>query len=88
MRPCEPLGLVRKLACIRSQEWRTRSCGRMGRPKIYEEKRITTAVRIPEGLHAELKAAARDRALGMNALAVLAMQDYLRRLVRVEELVR
>ena len=59
---------------------------RMPRPKIHHEERVTTALRVPKPLHERLKEAAANRQVGVNLLAVTAIEDYLSRLIPVEEL--
>jgi hypothetical protein len=48
----------------------------MSRPKVYEEHRVTTAVRLPEGLHSWLKATALERDVSVTYLVVRAVEDY------------
>jgi hypothetical protein len=48
----------------------------MSRPKVYDERRITTAVRLPESLHGWLKSAARERDVSVTYLVVRALEDY------------
>ena len=48
----------------------------MSRPKVYDEPRITTAVRLPESLHGWLKSAARERDVSVTYLVVRALEDY------------
>lgn len=60
----------------------------MARPKLYDEARVTTAIRLPESLHDRLKAAADDREVSVNYLVVRALDDYLSRLVPADEAVR
>jgi predicted DNA-binding ribbon-helix-helix protein len=48
----------------------------MSRPKVYEEHRVTTAVRLPESLHDWLKATARERDVSVTYLVVRAIDDY------------
>ena len=52
----------------------------MGRPKIYDEPRIATAVRLPTSLRDELHEAAAARDVSANLLVTRAVADYLRRL--------
>ena len=52
----------------------------MSRPKIYEENRITTAVRLPESLHGWLKTTARERDVSVTYLVVRALEDYRERI--------
>lgn len=57
-----------------------------GRTRTHEP-RVTTALRLTPELHQRLHAAARDRGISANDLAVLALRDYLRRLIPLDELV-
>ncbi len=52
----------------------------MGRPRISDERRIATAVRIPESLHRQLRLAASDRDVSANLLVTQALTEYLQRL--------
>jgi hypothetical protein len=52
----------------------------MGRPRIYEEPRVATAIRLPASLRDELQAAALERDVSVNFLVTRAVFDYLRRL--------
>lgn len=56
----------------------------MGRPRLYEERRIATAVRLPASLHEELKKAASCRDVSVNFLVSRAVADYLQRLPSAE----
>ena len=47
--------------------------------------RTTTAIRFPEELHERLKQAAEERDLSINFLVVKAVEDFLDRLLPVEE---
>jgi predicted HicB family RNase H-like nuclease len=58
----------------------------MARPKVHQGDRITTAVRIPRELHDRLRQAADDRQVSVNLLLVKALEDYLGRLIPLEEL--
>lgn len=58
----------------------------MPRPKIHHEERVTTALRVPKALHERLKNAAEERQVALNLLAVKALEDYLDRLIPVEDL--
>lgn len=49
------------------------------------ERRRTTAIRLPEELHESLRQAAEDRDLSMNHLVVKAVQDFLPRLIPLDE---
>jgi hypothetical protein len=57
----------------------------MARPRIYDERRITTAVRIPERIHGRLREAAEERDVSVNLLVTRALDEYLERLRPVEE---
>ncbi|HPU38111.1 MAG TPA: toxin-antitoxin system HicB family antitoxin [Microthrixaceae bacterium] len=52
----------------------------MGRPRISTERRIATAVRLPESLHRRLQVAASDRDVSANLLITKAVDEYLDRL--------
>lgn len=58
----------------------------MARPKVHKEKRVTTAIRVPESLHAQLSRAAEERDLSVNYLVVRAIEDFLERLIPADEL--
>jgi predicted HicB family RNase H-like nuclease len=58
----------------------------MARPKVYNGKRVTTAVRVPEGLHGRLAEAAAEREISVNFLVVKAVEDYLDRLIPADQL--
>lgn len=60
----------------------------MPRPKIYDETRVTTAIRLPESLHERLRSAADEREVSVNYLVVRALDDYLSRLLPVDVAVR
>lgn len=49
----------------------------MGRPKKYLERRVTTAVRLPESLHRQLQEVADERDTSINHLITKAAQTYL-----------
>lgn len=51
----------------------------MPRPKIYEEPRVATAVRIPTSLHNELKRIATSREVSVNFLVIRAVSDLVSR---------
>lgn len=59
-----------------------------GRPRQYEDDRVTKAVRISPDLDLRLKAAARERGVSVNLLMNAALDDYLGRLVPVEQLLQ
>jgi hypothetical protein len=50
----------------------------VGRPRIYDEPRIATAIRLPASLRDELQAAAAERDVSVNFLVTRAVTDYLR----------
>jgi predicted transcriptional regulator len=52
----------------------------MGRPKIYDEPRIATAIRLPTSLRDELLKVATARDVSVTFLVTRAVSDYLRRL--------
>ncbi|MBV6508098.1 MAG: hypothetical protein JJLCMIEE_01158 [Acidimicrobiales bacterium] len=52
----------------------------MGRPKVCGERRIATAVRLPESIHRRLQLAASDRDVSANLLITKAVDEYLERL--------
>ena len=52
----------------------------MGRPRIYDEPRVATAIRLPASLREELYAAATERDVSVNFLVTRAISDYLGRL--------
>ncbi len=60
----------------------------MARPREYEEDRITKAVRLPPQLDTRLKAVARERGIAVNTIIVAAVENYLDRLVPLEDLLR
>ena len=45
-----------------------------------------TALRVPRTLHEQLDQAAEERRVAVNLLAVKALEDYLNRLIPVEDL--
>lgn len=52
----------------------------MGRPRIYDEPRVATAIRLPTSLRDELLTAATERDVSVNLLVTRAVSDYLRRI--------
>jgi hypothetical protein len=52
----------------------------VGRPRIYEEPRVATAIRLPISLRDELQAVASERDVSVNLLVTRAVLDYLGRL--------
>lgn len=47
----------------------------MGRPRIYEEPRAATAIRLPASLRDELQAAVVERDVSVNFLVTRAVVD-------------
>lgn len=58
----------------------------MSRPRAFEEKRIATAVRLPESVHRRLHQAATERDVSANLLVTRAVSDYLDRLPTTTEI--
>ena len=58
----------------------------VGRPKRHHEPRVATAVRLPVAVHERLRAAADERQVSVNLLVEKAIDDYLARLVPLDEL--
>lgn len=52
----------------------------MGRPRFYDEPRVTTAIRLQASLHNDLPTAAVTRDVSANFLVTRAVSDYLRTL--------
>jgi len=52
----------------------------VGRPRVYDEARVATAVRFPVSLRDELQTVANKRDVSVNFLVVKAVTDYLSRL--------
>jgi hypothetical protein len=57
----------------------------MARPKLYEENRIPTAVRIPESLHRRLQLTAAEREISVNLLIIRAIERHLDLLAPLED---
>jgi len=49
----------------------------VARPRVYEEERVSTAVRLPASLHEQLKEEARARQVSVNFLVERAVGHYL-----------
>jgi hypothetical protein len=60
--------------------------GLMARPKLYDEDRVTTAVRLPASLHRELQSAADERDVSVNFLVIKALRRYMQQLPRGDEI--
>ncbi len=58
----------------------------MARPKVYDEERIATAVRLPRSLHEQLHEAADERHVAANLLIVKALETFLAQLTPVDQL--
>jgi hypothetical protein len=52
----------------------------MSRPKIYDEPRVATAIRLPTSLHGELQTAATERDVSVNFLVTRAVTAFLAQL--------
>lgn len=59
----------------------------MARPKKYLERRVTTAIRLPERLHRDLEETAHERDTSINHLMVKAAEFYLRHLPKIEPVI-
>jgi hypothetical protein len=55
----------------------------MGRPRVYAEPRVATAIRLPTSIRDELMTVATERDVSVNFLVTRAVTDYLRRLPEV-----
>jgi predicted transcriptional regulator len=56
----------------------------MARPRRYEERRVATAVRLPESVHRRLREAAAERDVSANLIVTRAVTDFLDRLPTAE----
>ena len=52
----------------------------MSRPKVYDEPRVATAIRLPTSLHGELQTAATERDVSVNFLVTRAVSIFLAQL--------
>lgn len=59
--------------------------GGMSRPRTFDEKRVATAIRLPESVHHRLRQAAIDRDVSANLLVTRAVCDYLDRLCKADD---
>ena len=57
----------------------------MARPTTYGDGVVTSGMRLPKDLHARLLAAADERDVSANWLVKRALEDYLDRLIPVDE---
>jgi len=55
------------------------------RPRICDEPRVVTAVRLPASLRDQLDRAAAERTVSVNLLVTRAITDYLRSLPPVDQ---
>lgn len=51
----------------------------MGRPRVYDEPRITTAVRLPLSVREALPSVASARQVSVNHVVTTAIEDFLPR---------
>jgi predicted HicB family RNase H-like nuclease len=49
----------------------------MGRPRVYDEPRVTTALRLSPAMRDELKRRAGDLGVSVNQLVVSTLSEYL-----------
>jgi hypothetical protein len=56
----------------------------MSRPKVYDEPRVATAIRLPTSLHEELQSAATQRDVSVNFLVTRAVSTFLAQLPPVD----
>jgi len=52
----------------------------MSRPRVYDEPRVATAIRLPTSLHEELQSAASERDVSVNFLVTRAVSTFLAQL--------
>lgn len=57
----------------------------MGRPRVCEEERVLTPVRLPRSVRDALREAAAARDVSVNLLVTRAVTEYLGRLPDVDE---
>ena len=58
----------------------------MPRPRVYDEPRVATAVRLPKQLHERVQREAEERQVSVNYIVVRAIERYLDCMVPVAEL--
>jgi predicted HicB family RNase H-like nuclease len=51
----------------------------MVRPRIYNEPRVVTAVRLPQSLHAQLHELAAEQSVSVNSLLSSAVDNFVKR---------
>jgi predicted transcriptional regulator len=56
------------------------------RPRVYDQPRVATAVRLPKQLHQRIQRAADERQVSVNYIVERAIERYLERMVPVAEL--
>ena len=49
----------------------------MSRPRVYDEPRVATAIRLPTSLHEELQTVASERDVSVNFLVTRAVSTFL-----------
>jgi predicted HicB family RNase H-like nuclease len=59
-----------------------------GRPKEFNEERVTKALRISTALDQRLKAVAIERGVSVNVLMNTALEDFLDRLLPIEDILK
>ena len=59
-----------------------------GRPREFDEDRVTKALRVSRELDDRLKATAKERGVSANSLINAALEDYLSRLIPLEDLLK
>jgi hypothetical protein len=52
----------------------------MSRPRVYDEPRVATAIRLPTSLHEELQSVASERDVSVNFLVTRAVSTFLAQL--------
>ena len=62
--------------------------GQTGRPREFDEERVTKAIRISPELNTRLRAVAKERGVSVNVVINVALVDYLERLIPLEDLLR
>jgi predicted HicB family RNase H-like nuclease len=60
----------------------------IGRPREFDEERVTKALRISKALDDRLKFVARERGVSVNVLMNTALEDFLDRLLPLEDILK
>jgi predicted transcriptional regulator len=60
----------------------------IGRPREFDEQRVTKAVRISPALDQRLKEVARERGVSVNVIMNMALNEYLDRLLPLEQVLK